>query len=191
MLVYIGIFGVIILAVTTFEKDIFFYNNITQANLNTQMEGRRVVKTMVAELRESSPSSLGGYPISQAGTSSITFFSNIDNDNVKEQIRYYLRDEDLYKGVIKPTGNPLTYNAATETVTTVITHIKNSSSTPLFLYYDTNYAGTSTPSLPIPVNIPSVRLIKIDVIIDRNPDRSPTPLTVTSQVTVRNLKDNL
>ena len=190
-LVTIGILAVLVGIVGTFQRDIFLYNNITQANLNAQMEGRRAVRTMVAELREASPSSLGSYPIAAAGTSTITFYSNIDSDILKEQIRYYLRDEKLYKAVKKPTGNPLSYGgAAIEIETTVITDVKNTTTTPIFTYYDTNYNGSSTP-LSLPINIPSVRLIMVNAIIDRDPNRSPTPLYITSQVTVRNIKDNL
>ena len=190
-LVTIGILAVLVGIVGTFQRDIFLYNNITQANLNAQMEGRRAVRTMVAELREASPSSLGAYPIAVAGTSTITFYSNIDSDILKEQIRYYLRDEKLYKAVKKPTGNPLSYGgAAIEIETTVITDVKNTTTTPIFTFYDTNYNGSSTP-LSLPINIPSVRLIMVNAIIDRDPNRSPTPLYITSQVTVRNIKDNL
>lgn len=176
--------------VTTLGRDIFLFNNIAQANLNAQVEGRRAVRFFSAELREASPSSLGAYPIAAAATSTITFFTDYDNDGIKEQIRYYLQNKNLMKGVIKPTGNPLTYNAANETLSTVVTDIANGTSTPVFLYYDSTYAGTTTP-LTLPINLTAVRLVQIQLVVDRNPNRSPNPLTVTSAITLRNLKDNL
>jgi hypothetical protein len=190
MLVYLGIFGVIIGLVGIFGRDIFFYNNVIQSDLGAQLEGRRVVHSIVAGIRESSPSSLGAYPIAQVSTSTITFFSNVDSDSVKEQVRYYLSNKKIYKGVIKPTGNPLVYSAGAEVTTLEISDVINSSSTPIFQYYDTNYAGSGS-ALASPVDIPSVRLVKVNVIIEKDSNRSPVPLSITSQVSVRNLKDNL
>lgn len=190
MLVYIGIFGILIVLVGALGKDIFFYNNVIQSDLGAQLDGRRVVHSLVSSLREASPSSLGGYPIAQVGTSSITFFSNVDSDSLKEQVRYYLTNGKLYRGVIKPTGNPLVYNVASESTTLEISNITNSSSTPIFQYYDTNYGGSGT-ALASPVDIPSIRLIKVNVIIEKDVNRSPVPLSITSQVSIRNIKDNL
>lgn len=190
MLVYLAIFIVVIGGITRFGRDIFFYNSVTQSDLTAQLEGRRVVKSMVAELRESIPSSLGAYPIAQVGTSSITFFTNVDSDSLKEQVRYYLLNKKIYKGTIKPSGNPLVYNPASETTKMEVSDVINGTSTPIFQYYDTNYAGSGN-ALASPVDIPSVRLIKVNVIIDRDSNRSPVPLSITSQVSIRNLKDNL
>lgn len=190
LLVSLGIIVLITLGVTMFGRDIFYFNGITQANLNAQVEGRKAARFFSAELREASPSSLGAYPLAAAGTSTITFFSDADNDGLKEQVRYYLQNKKLMKGIIKPTGNPLVYNAGSETLSTVVTDVANGNNTPVFLYYDSTYAGTSTP-LSQPINLASVRLVQIQLVVDRDPNRSPNPLTVTSAVTMRNLKDNL
>lgn len=190
IIIYLAIFIIVIGGVTTFGRDIFFYNSATQSDLTAQLEGRRVVKSMVAELREAIPSSLGAYPISQVSTSSITFYTNIDSDSLKEQVRYYLSNRKIYKGIIKPSGNPLVYNPASETTKIEVTDVVNGTSTPIFQYYDINYGGTGN-ALSAPVNIPSVRLIKVNVIIDKDSNRSPIPLSITSQVSIRNLKDNL
>ncbi len=189
-IVVVSIVAVLAIGVGAFQRDVFFLNNSTQANLNAQMEGRRALRYFVAELREASPSSSGAYPIAQAATSSITFFSNIDSDASKEQVRYFLQNKKFMKGVIKPTGNPPVYNAGSEVLTTVATDISNGTSTPVFQYFDTTYAGTTTP-LAMPINVTQVRLVNIQLVVDRDPNRSPTPLTVYSAVTVRNLKDNL
>ena len=62
--------------------------------------------------------------------------------------------------------------------------------TPIFDYYDTNYDGTTAP-LAQPVSAIAVRLVKITLIIDKNSLRPPAPITMTTQVSMRNLKDNL
>jgi len=140
-------------------------------------------------MREMSPSSVGSYPIAAAATSSITFYSDIDADSVKEQIQYYVQGKRIMKSVINPTGNPLVYNAGSAILSTVVTTIANGTSTPIFSYFDTNYSGTTTP-LSIPVNVAAIKLVRINILLDVIP--VPTvPLNVTSQVTPRNLKDNL
>jgi hypothetical protein len=50
--------------------------------------------------------------------------------------------------------------------------------------------GTSSP-ITQPVTPTDVRLIKINLIIDVDPNRAPVIKTYTSQVSIRNLKDNL
>jgi hypothetical protein len=42
-----------------------------------------------------------------------------------------------------------------------------------------------------PIDIQSIRFVKITVIIDKDPKRSPDAMIVSSQVNLRNLKDNL
>ncbi len=190
VIISVAVGGAILIAVFNFSNSIFLFNSTSQENLSAQSDGRRVLKTIAKELRSTSPSSLGSYPISQAATSSITFFSNIDNDSHKEQVRYFLQNGSLKKGVINPSGNPLVYNSANESVVTLINNVRNSTSSPIFQYFDSNYAGTSTP-LSSPVPVTSVRFIKVSVEIDKYPNRSLGPIVVTTQVFLRNLKDNL
>lgn len=189
IVVTVAIAGGIFLVVLQFGQDIFSINSTAGANLNAQTDGRRVLKTMVKELRSTSPSSLGAYPIASVSTSSITFFSNIDSDSYKEQVRYFLQGTNFKKGVIKPSGSPLIYNPANEVVTTMIRDIKPTT-TPIFDYYDQNYSGTTTP-LTFPINIPAVRHIRITVPIEKDINKLPGLIIVVSQVTLRNLKDNL
>jgi len=190
ILVSIGIFVFIGLAVASFERDIFFLNNSLQSNLSAQIDARQLLRTVVSELRGASPSSLGSYTIAQAATSTITFYSNIDKDILKERVRYFLSGSDLHRGIIKPTGSPLVYNSESESVDVVIRNVVNGTSTATFEYFDGFFTGTSSP-LVQPVSALSVRLVRITVVIDSDPNRPPGPITVTSMGTLRNLKDNL
>jgi hypothetical protein len=190
VLVSLGILVFIGLGISTFGRDIFSLNSGLQNNLNAQFEGRKVLKTIITELRSASPSSLGSYPILQAGTSSLIFYSNIDADAYKERLRYFLDGTELKRGVIKPSGNPLTYSSGSEEVRTIINNVRNGTSTPVFLYFDSQYTGTSSP-LSEPVSVTDIRLIKIDVMIDKDLNRHPGPINISSQGTLRNVKDNL
>lgn len=189
MLVVIGILSFVTVMAFRLEGDIFVLNNLSQSSLNSHFQGQNVMRSVIPELRKAATSALGAFPIASVASSSITFFSDIDNDSIAEQVRYYIQGTVLMKGVITPSGSPFSYNPAGEVVTTVAINIANGTSTPVFDYYDTNYDGSSAP-LVLPANVNSIRLIKVTVVIDDNLNKLPAPLTFTSQVTLRNLKDN-
>lgn len=190
IIISVAILSMLAYAVGIFQKDIFALNFSAQNNLSAQLDARRVLKQMVAELREASPSSLGGYPISLASSSAITFYSDINNDGLKERIRYFVSGNTLRRGEISPTGNPLTYVQANERLTSLVSHIANNATTTIFTYYPSTFAGTSSP-LVQPVTISNIRMVDITVVIEKDPNKSPNPIVVKTSVTLRNLKDNL
>jgi len=190
LLISIAIITLLTITVTTFQRDVFYLSNTAQSSLNAQFESRHVVKVMVAELRKASPSSLGAYPLSLASTSAITFYTDVDSNGVKDRVRYFLSGKSLKKGVLAPSGNPLAYVDSNETVSTLVSDVVASSTQPLFQYYGSSYDGASS-ALSQPVTVSLVRLVKITVIIDRDPGHSPSQIIATSQVSLRNVKDNL
>jgi prepilin-type N-terminal cleavage/methylation domain-containing protein len=189
ILISIFILSLLTVVVNTFARDVFYLGNTLSGSMSAQLDGRHLIKTMVSELREAEPSSLGAYPIAVADPSAITFYSNINSDGLQERVRYYLVGTDLKKGVMVPSGSPLSYGN-TESVTTLATGVVSSSTLPIFQYYSSAYSGTEAP-LAQPVNITSIRLVKITIIIDKDPTHAPSQIVITSQVSLRNLKDNL
>ncbi len=183
----VSIFVLIVLLLTLFSRNVWVYNAFVTGGLAEASAGREVLKTFTSEIRTASLANTGAYVIAAAGVSSFTFYSDIDNDGLKERVRYFLSGTSFQKGVIKPTGSPLSYNGANEQITTLIDKLANSL---LFEYFDRNYDG-STPPLSYPLSIPSIRLVKITIVLDNDPNRSPTPITFSTQVAIRNLKDNL
>jgi prepilin-type N-terminal cleavage/methylation domain-containing protein len=188
-LVAMSIGVILMIAVGTFARDIFYTNSIQSGLFSTAQDARTIVTTMVKELRSASPGSDGSYPIVTAGTSTIIFFSDINGDGTKERVRYFLATTTLKKGVIEPTGSPLGYTG-NEVITTLAYNVRNTASTSIFSYYDGTYTGSSSP-LTQPVSVTAVRLVQISLILDSDPNRSPAPRTYTSSATLRNLKDNL
>lgn len=190
VLVAIGILGTISGGVIAFERNIIMQTKALQSSLIAQQQTTRALRSFVKEMRGATHSGGGAYVIEAAATSSVTFFANIDGDTSIERVRYFLASTSLYKALLEPTGT--LYNPANEGLYLIVRDIQNSSTSPLFEYYDKNYAGTasSTP-LALPINIPDVRLIKMSLPVDPNKARSPVFQTYTTQVSVRNLKDNL
>jgi prepilin-type N-terminal cleavage/methylation domain-containing protein len=188
ILVAVFITSLIIAAVGAFQRDVFYLNDVIQSGLTSQNDARKIIRPMVDEVRSASESSLGSYPLAITASSTFAFYSDIDNDSLKERVRYFLDNGDFKKGVIKPSGNPLTYNSSNEKIIEVVHDVIN---TDIFTYFNSSYDGTSS-STPIaqPVSPAVVRLVKIELIVDKDPKRSPAPITVGTQMSIRNLKDN-
>lgn len=178
--------------IIAFERGVLTNSKVVQAELRAQQQERHTLAAFVADIRSATQSSAGAYPISVAGTSTLTFFANVDSDASIERIRYFIATGTLRRGVLKPTGT--TYVDANERVTIVVNDIVNGTTTALFTYYDSGYDGftsSSTDPLPVPINIPSIRMIKISLVVNPNGIRAPIMQVYSTQVSVRNLKDNL
>lgn len=186
-LVGVLIFVMIMLAISMFSRNTWIYNSFISAGLNNSSSITKVLKTMSSEIRTASTAETGAYVISNATATSFTFYSDIDSDGAKEKIRYFLSGNLMRKGVTEPTGSPFTYNPANEVITTLIPNVNNSTN---FEYFDKNYDGT-TPPLSFPVDISSIRLVKINITIDNDPNKAPTANVFSTQISIRNLKDNL
>ncbi len=194
LIVGVAIFSLIGLGLIFFQRTVVWTTKTAQTNLVVQQQVRRTLNTFSDELRSAKPSASGAYAIESAGTSSIVFFSNIDTATDTERVRYFLATSStstLYdvikRGIIKPTGT--TYNSANESISTIATNIKNTSSTPLLTYFDEGYAGTST-ALALPVNISAIRHVQMNIIIQEYVGRGTSTQAYTTRASVRNLKEN-
>ena len=189
MLVGMFILLTIGLAVFLFQRDVFSLHKIISTNLTVQYEARFALKNLISEIRSASPSNSGAYPIAQAATSTMSFYVDLDEDSLKERVRYFLEGTTLKKGVIKPSGIPLVYDQNDEVISESVHNVANAT-TSIFSYFDNTYDGSS-PSLGYPIEVSSVRLVGIYIVIDEDIEETPRPLILTTQVTMRNLKDNL
>lgn len=181
----VSIFSLIVIGITLFARNVWVYNSYVQNSLVTNDYARETLKTVVKEIRIASTASNGSYAINQATNNSFTFYSDVDADGVKEKVRYFLDNGYLKRGLVEPTGSPLVYTG-TETIKTLAKGVVN---TDIFSYYDRDYDGT-TSALSSPVNIPLVRLVKITLNIDQDPNKEPGATSFSTQVSLRNLKDN-
>ena len=185
IVVVLGIFMLLLVGLGYLMLGAFRTQYITFSQLQGQKEARITLENFVKEARRADTSSIGSYLIETAAAGAFTFYSDIDADTYREKVRYFLDGKNFKKGVIKPTGTPLTYNSANEVITTVA---QNVISNQIFSFYDENYDGT-TSALLFPVNVIDIRLVKIILTIEQDAYVSPEPLVVTSQVEIRNLKE--
>lgn len=188
-IVSVAILSLIIGAVAGWQSDIFSLNRLLQTSLQSQSEAKKIIRPFANEVRSATQSSLGAYSIASTGSTEFSFYTDINGDGLSEKVRYFLEDGDFKKGTISPEGNPLQYDPANEEIIKVIHNVISSD---IFTYYDSNYDGTeAVQPLSQPVTPSDVRLVQVSLTIDDNPDSPPAPMVIQTQVSIRNLKDNL
>jgi prepilin-type N-terminal cleavage/methylation domain-containing protein len=155
-------------------------------------QSRGVESTFMSELRDASYGSDGSYPLYEASTTEIIFFSPYHMGGSVARVRYFASStastSNLYKGVTLPTGSPASYVLANEKKTLVATLAPTT--TPIFTYYDQNYFGSSTP-LAQPVSISNVTFVQMLLVVPKGDVHATGTFTLTAGASVRNLKSNL
>jgi type II secretory pathway pseudopilin PulG len=191
ILVVCSIVVILSWAIASFGRDIFYQNFVLSRELVAEGEAKVAMRRLIYELRTAEPSNNGSYSIESASRSNLVFFSDINNDGKRERLRYFLDGKILKRGQIYPTGIPYVYSSSTESFSTIINDIINPGNL-IFSYYDRSYDGTSSSTpLAEPIDVKSIRLVKVEFLIDANSSQAPIPIYMSSQVMIRNLKDNL
>lgn len=146
---------------------------------------------IVGYLRSVRQSDSGSYPIHSADANDLVVYSDYDRDGVTERIHIYKNGQNILMGVTDPTATmPKTYPSGDQQVLTIASRIVNTSSEPIFYYYDRNYAGGLTQApLATPASVASVRLMKINLKINIDPNRAPDNIELQTFVEMRNLSD--
>jgi prepilin-type N-terminal cleavage/methylation domain-containing protein len=192
MLITIVVYGLIMLASTSLFRLIYVDNSTNPLALNAVDQAENVATTFTNEVRDAATGNDGSYPLNQASSTQIIFFSPYDSlsSTTVYRIRYYVASSTLYKGVIIPSGSPATYNTNTETIKAVLSGL-SLGTTSLFSYYTGTYGGTTTP-LAQPVNINQVTYVSINLIaLLQEVQNATNTFSVTTGATIRNLKTNL
>lgn len=190
MLVTTAITAVIVVIATNFLINGFNIQRYVNEQNDAIVQTRHALDIMTRELREAIAADTGSYPIESVTNQEIIFYGDIDNDQYTERIRYFLNGTQLQRGVTEPTGYPLTYNTATETITTFSQYIQNGSS-PVFYYYNENYPQDTTNNpLSTPIDKTEIRLIRINVLTNVDPNRVPDTRELDTFIQLRNLKEN-
>lgn len=189
LLVALGIFSLIIVSVAWLVIHGFRYNAVIWEQLKTQSDGRRVLRETVDVVRKAEQSSIGSYPIANAGAYDLIVYSNIDFDSYREKVRFWLDGTTLKRNTVKPSGSPLSYSGAGQTVELAHDAVNIAKGEAVFSYFDENYTGVEAP-MAQPVDTTKIRIIRVRLELEKDPTETPKPLRVESTVQVRNLKTN-
>jgi prepilin-type N-terminal cleavage/methylation domain-containing protein len=184
MLVVIFITGIVGIAINSMVVNFYKTNAYLLEGTKALDSAHRGLSTSFIDLREASYGDDGSYPIKTVSTSSITFFSDVDNDGVVEKIRLYLSSGSFYRGVTESTSTPPTYTGQPETSILIANYVRNSTSTPIFKYYDASGFLLSSSTIPIS----SIASISTSLMVDLNPLRAPDILILQETATLRNIR---
>ncbi|MFH1610768.1 MAG: type II secretion system protein [Patescibacteria group bacterium] len=185
LIVALSIFVVASVVIWSFITNSYKIQNFTFEQSSAITEARRGVETMVKELRETLPGDNGSYPIESANPQELIFYSDFDRDNAIEKVHYWLDGSEFKKGVIEASGTPLTYDPLDEEIQVISQYVRNNTTT-VFTYRDSDYTELATPADPN-----SIKLVNVFLNINVYEDRTPFNYELESDVTLRNLKENL
>lgn len=189
-IVAIFVFAILIVGVAALTSGVLVGSQKQAGILEASDRARKVAFGIINELRNAQTGNNGAYPLVLAEDDEIVFFSNPDRDSSIERVRYYLQNNNLYKGVVQYNG--ISYPTSTEVSVLVQRDITNGTA-PIFYYYEGSYAGSSTqPSLSQPIDVTDVKYVRVNLKIQNRAGVSGgNSFTITAGGSIRNLKTNL
>ncbi len=188
VVVAIGIFTVLSLAITTSITSLYQNNAYTFAQADEIDNARRGMTQWQRDAKEMTIAEDGTYPIAVIEEHHLGYYSDTDQDDSVEYVEYILGTTTLTKNTYDSTGSPPTYNLSSPDDTYVMSeYVQNIiQSTSTFFYYDElgNQLSSTSPYI-------DVRYVRAQIIVNIDPARSPGEFMLRSSITPRNLKDNL
>lgn len=160
---------------------------LRQNQIDANNRALNIVRYAMSLIRQTQPSANGAYPIVNATNTSLTFYTTMNGGPAIQRVRLFLNGTSIQQGVIQPTGNPVTYPAGNEVVTTILQNVQNGGQ-PLFRYYDSSYTGSQSAMNPITAT--NIRVVQMNILYDTNTAQPPGATTISLSAQLRNLKDN-
>lgn len=179
-----AIFTLIIVALFGSVQLFYRGNSYTLEQALAVNSARKGVEFLVRDLREATLSDEGNYPIIKMGSTTLQFYSDIDDDMSVERVRYTFIDGTLYKAVTQPSGTPPTYLNADEATSTIAEYVRNEEDGIMLFEYFTNEGEAITDYS----DVADVVFIRVNLVVNVNPQRLPNEFTLRSSATLRNLK---
>ena len=192
MMVAIFIFSMGMAGFTTLFAQSWKLNAYTIEMGQTAVSISQGMNKMTGYIRAAREGDNGSYPVVSANDNDLVFYCDLDQDGVTERIHMYKSGTDIMLGVRKPTaGFPITYLSGDATTTTLASRIVNTASQPIFSYYDASYPEDSVHNpIATPATVPNVRLVKVNLFMNIDPNRAPDNVNIQSFAEMRNLNDH-
>lgn len=191
LLITVGVFVVIITAITSFIYFIYIKNAYVFQQTQATNEARKGIDALGRNLREAQDGADGSYILESANAQELVFYSDMDADDSVERVRYFLDGTNFKMGVVDPTGDPAQYILAGEQVIILSQYVRNGA-VAVFTYYNGDYpADTVNNPLVMPASLMDVKLVHLFLRINIDPSRAPSDFDLESDVQIRNLKVNL
>jgi prepilin-type N-terminal cleavage/methylation domain-containing protein len=191
MIVAIAIFAISMEGLTILFARTWKTNSYTLEMGQSSMTVSRGLSKMVNYIRGSRQADNGAYPIKSASDNDFVVYSDYNKDSITERLHFYKSGQDILMGVTSPTSTiPKTYPSGDQQIVTIANHIVNEANIPVFYYYNKDYPGDiENNPMDMPIDISEVRLLKIYLKININPNRAPDNIEMQSFAEIRNLND--
>lgn len=191
MMVAILIFSIGMAGFTLLFSRTWRVNSYTLEMGQSTLAASQGVNKMVDYIRGTRQGDNGSYPLISASANDLVLYSDYDKDGDTERLHFYKNGQSVLMGVTAPSETmPVTYPAGDQQTVTIAEHVVNNSTTPIFYYYNKNYPGdTSNNPLSAPISVSDVRLLKIYLQVNINPNRAPDNIQMQNFVEMRNLND--
>lgn len=180
MLVALAIFSAISLILATFLSQSLKSYRIRKEESEEQQKASHIMREFEKTTRASTK-------ILTANQNELKFYRYFDlNSSSPTQIRYFIDGNQFKIGQTEPVGvEPnITYPQSSENIHLIVEDVENPNL--IFEYYD----GEKV-TLTAPIDITKIRLIKLTISLDQDINKPPAAITETTEVSLRNLKDNL
>jgi len=186
--VAIGIYTVLLLAITSSITSLYQTNSYAFAQANEIDNARRGMTQWNRDAKEMISAEDGTFPLAVIEEHRLGYFSDTDQDLLVEYVEYVLATTTLTKFTYNATGTPVAYDFSNpdsqETLSLYVQNINQATST--FYYFDDD--GNELSSTSPLVN---VKYIRAQIIVNIDPLRSPGEFMLRSSIAPRNLKSNL
>jgi prepilin-type N-terminal cleavage/methylation domain-containing protein len=142
-------------------------------------------------LRRARQSDAGSYPIVSADDNDLVVYSDYDKDGKTERLHVYLLNNRVYLGICEPSETfPPAYAAGDGTTIELAKQIVNTPSDAMFSYYNSEYPENTTDNpVATPADVSEIRLIRMFLKINIDPNRAPDNIQQETFVEIRNLND--
>ena len=161
--------------------------------LVTQNQGKKTLDHVTNYVRKAETSSVGSYPLEKAEPYNLVFYANVDSDSMIEKVQFWLdADKTLKETITQPSSTAASNiyeNGTLQTINLADNVLNMQTSEPVFLYYNENYTG-SQAELGDGFYVTDVRMVKVQLELEKDPTKSPEPLYVESKSLIRSSKTN-
>lgn len=191
MIMAIAIFSMGIAGFTLLFSRTWQSNSYVLEMGKDSMAASQGVSNMADYIRRARQGDDGSYPVQLADENELTIFSDYNKDGVTDRLHFYKSDQSIMMGITEPAATfPVTYPAGDQTVVTLAEHVANDSAAPIFSYYNKNYpADTTNNPMSVPASVADVRLVKVYLEVNIDPNNAPNSVHMQSFVEMRNLND--
>lgn len=181
-LVVIGISSFIML---TLARGIVFFYDTNEYAVQQSAAVRSAsagVESLVRDIREASFAENGAFPVESFGTSSLTIYADVNENDKVEQVRYQLKGSNLERIITASTGTPPAYTGNVSS-TTVSDNVRNTNQNKsLFTFYDVDGDQMSLAD-----DRQNIAFISIELVVNVDPNEQPDNTTIKSSAALRNI----